>query len=135
MAPLGGGPRAGGGLSRCSVSLVNTETVSEHAFGQVGQNSRGNSYGFRAVDGLEFRMTKPRKAIEPSDPEVARAKEALLKERADGAAQGLPTTRLSKMPYALRPRACEPSGLPGRQPGGPKEIAVTSPVQYRPAGG
>jgi hypothetical protein len=32
----------------------------------------------------------------------------------------LPTTRLSKMPYALRPRACEPSGLPGRQPGGPK---------------
>jgi hypothetical protein len=32
-------------------------------------------------------MTKRRKAIEPSDPEVARAKEALLKERADDAAQ------------------------------------------------
>jgi hypothetical protein len=32
-------------------------------------------------------MTKPRKAIGPSDPEVARAKEALLKERADDAAQ------------------------------------------------
>jgi hypothetical protein len=32
-------------------------------------------------------MTKPRKAIEPSHPEVARGKEALLKERADAATQ------------------------------------------------
>jgi|EndMetStandDraft_3_1072993.scaffolds.fasta_scaffold35137_1 hypothetical protein len=35
---------------------AHTETVSEHAFGQIGQNSRGSSNGFRAY---RFRSSNP----------------------------------------------------------------------------
>ena len=67
-------------------------------------------------------MTKPRKPIEPSDPEVARAKEALLKERAHDAAQAVADYKAEQ--DALRAKtarlralrlAREPAGRPEKK--------------------
>jgi hypothetical protein len=68
-------------------------------------------------------MTKPRKPVEPADVEVARAKEALLKGRADDAA--LATAEYKAMQEARRANtehlralrlAKEAAGRPKKKP-------------------
>jgi hypothetical protein len=81
------------------------------------------------------RMTKPRKLIEPSDPEVARAKEALLKERADDAAQAAADYKAEQ--DALRaktalasPPACQEGSWAARKE---IEVSIASAVSPPPA--